>query len=819
MKTKLVMTLLILFALLLTGPSLGAAQEEGASAALGTAITYQGRLADGGTGVNGAYDFRFTLYSAAAGGSQVGSLVFIDDFLVGNGYFTVQLDFGAGAFGNAARWLEVAVRPGASLDTYTVLSPRQALTPAPFALFASSSPWSGLTGIPAGFADGVDNDTTYTAGIGLVLSSGQFSLNSAYRLPQSCTNNQVPKWNGSAWICAADNNTTSFWKLTGNAGTNPSTNYLGTSDNTAFELRVNATRVLRLENITGTDGNAPNLIGGYNANWITSGVYGATLFGGGYDTYGGSLPNRVTDVYGTVSGGFNNQSGDNAGLVTDTAFATVGGGMGNTASGPNATIGGGEGNTASGENTTVCGGMGNDATDDRATIGGGSGNTAGSIATVGGGVANTAASGATVGGGYWNTASGDDSTIAGGSGNTASGRGATISGGGQYIDYEQTASGDYSLIGGGRSNIASGDFSTVGGGANNTASGFGSVVAGGGGYITGCSPYCRTSPNQASGNESAIVGGLDNVASGEITFIGGGMANSTSELGGVVVGGMSNPNSGEYGFLGGGLLNEITDQGFRGVLVGGQSNVLDGGYGFIGSGSSNTVNGYLGMVLGGDSNTAGGYGSFASGHRAKTNSAAAGSFVWSDSNDFDLWSWNPNEFVARATGGFWFISGIDGSGNITSGAHLVSGANQWSQLSDRNSKTAFQNVDAKNIAAAVAGLPIQSWQYKSQDASIRHIGPMAQDFSAAFGLGEDEHYIGTLDADGVALAAIQGLYQLNQEQAAEIQSLKARLSGLESSSFPHTAGSAPLIWIFLGLLGISQVGMFLALLRRKAGRS
>ena len=58
-------------------------------------------------------------------------------------------------------------------------------------------------------------------------------------------------------------------------------------------------------------------------------------------------------------------------------------------------------------------------------------------------------------------------------------------------------------------------------------------------------------------------------------------------------------------------------------------------------------------------------------------------------------------------------------------------------------------------------MSIATWNWKSQDASIRHMGPMAQDFHAAFGLGETDKGISTMDADGVALAAaaIQGMHQ------------------------------------------------------------
>jgi trimeric autotransporter adhesin len=94
---------------------------------------------------------------------------------------------------------------------------------------------------------------------------------------------------------------------------------------------------------------------------------------------------------------------------------------------------------------------------------------------------------------------------------------------------------------------------------------------------------------------------------------------------------------------------------------------------------------------------------------------------------------------------------------------------------------------------------------------------MAQDFSSAFGLGGDAHYIGTLDADGVALAAIQGLYQINQQQAAEIQSLKDQLARMGTAGASRSGGSSPLLWGGMALLAVAQVGM-LTLLRRKGGQ-
>ena len=119
MNRKLALTTaFLLSALLVTGSGsaqfLGTGSPNGPQALLGTAITYQGRLNEGGSPAAGSYDFQFILYNAAAGGAQVGSMVLMADVPVTGGLFAVQLDFGAGIFGAEARWLEVGVRPGAA---------------------------------------------------------------------------------------------------------------------------------------------------------------------------------------------------------------------------------------------------------------------------------------------------------------------------------------------------------------------------------------------------------------------------------------------------------------------------------------------------------------------------------------------------------------------------------------------------------------------------------------------------------------------------------------------------------------------------------
>ena len=200
----------------------------------------------------------------------------------------------------------------------------------------------------------------------------------------------------------------SGWSLTGNAGTTPGTNFLGTTGNQRLEIKVNNERVFRLEPTLG----APNVIGGSSGNSVTTGAEGAAIAGGGEE----SLPNRVTDDYGAVGGGHDNQAGDAAGDASDRKAATVGGGESNTASGIYSTVSGGAVNSASGDLATIGGGLDNAVTDTFGTVAGGSANRAGDAAGT-----RTDREYATVGGGQSNVASGTYSTVPGGANNLAGG--------------------------------------------------------------------------------------------------------------------------------------------------------------------------------------------------------------------------------------------------------------------------------------------------------------------------------------------------------------------------------------------------------------
>lgn len=164
-KSLLLMSLSLLLALVVGGGIGGLWEEARAEVReapgqigpqpVGTAFTYQGRLLDGGNPVNDTCDFAFTLWDSLSMepiGTQSKTGVTVTD-----GLFTVELDFGGGAFQGDARWLKIEVQcPGD--PAFIELSPRQELTGTPYALYALGASWSGLTGMPAGFADGVDDD-------------------------------------------------------------------------------------------------------------------------------------------------------------------------------------------------------------------------------------------------------------------------------------------------------------------------------------------------------------------------------------------------------------------------------------------------------------------------------------------------------------------------------------------------------------------------------------------------------------------------------------------------------------------------------------
>jgi hypothetical protein len=249
--------------------------------------------------------------------------------------------------------------------------------------------------------------------------------------------------------------------------------------------------------------------------------------------------------------------------------------------------------------------------------------------------------------------------------------------------------------------------------------------------------------------------------------------------------------------IGGGGWSEtsqhVTDN--YGTIGGGSGNragnntgpTTDAYYSTVSGGWDNEASGKYAAVPGGESNTASGDFSLAAGHRA--NASNPGCFVWGDATNNDVGCSAANRWVARASGGVDFFT----DASLTSGVYLSAGGSSWNMVSNRERKESFVAVDGRDLLARLAGIEISTWSYKTQGPSIRHIGPMADDFNSLLaGLGgEGQETINSLDADGVALAAIQVLYQLVQEQQAQLAAQQRRIEALTTPEQMCRPAGAP----------------------------
>jgi hypothetical protein len=252
-------------------------------------------------------------------------------------------------------------------------------------------------------------------------------------------------------------------------------------------------------------------------------------------------------------------------------------------------------------------------------------------------------------------------------------------------------------------------------------------------------------------------------------------------VGGSIGGGSSNRVTDSFGTVGGGRTNRAGNDNANhldaifATVSGGEDNDASGPWSTVGGGYHNSASGGSATIPGGAFNEAAGAYSFAAGHQAKA--THDGCFVWGDSNFGAINCGAPNRFVARATGGVYLISQMVPQ----TGVRLLPGATSWSMLSDRSLKENIVPVDPEAMLARLEAMPIASWNLVTQPAGVRHIGPMAQDFHAAFGVGEDAHLISTVDAQGVALAAIQGLAARDRIRADAIAALQTRNTELEAT--------------------------------------
>ena len=742
--------------------------------AQGMAFTYQGRLHDGASPADGTYDLRFALYTADPGGNQVGPTRTTNAVAVSSGLFTVTLDFGVNIFTNTDRFLEIAVRTN-NVGSFDTLSPRQKLTAAPYAIFAQNV---GSGGLAAG---------SYASAVTFNNAANSFSGSGA----------------GLTGVNAATLgglNASQFWKVNGNAGTTPANSFVGTTDNQALELRVNGLRALRLQPNTNA---APNVIAGSRSNTVASFTAGATIGGGDHNfnesfngaasdfaAIGGSSSNQIGyfSFNAVIAGGFRNT------LEPNDYFSTIAGGLQNRMGfhAFNSTISGGRSNTI-------------DNSVDTATIAGGGDNAIGFLAHY-----------ASIGAGRHNliSSNADYSAISGGRDNTieVNAEYAHIGGG----ERNHISGGLHGTIAGGGANSIHANSGAIGGGTANVieTNAYESVIGGGFANII-----------HTNANRSTIAGGafheLHTDASS--SFIGGGTRNmgGSNAYHATISGGSNNTidHDASYGFIGGGKLHTISPGSAHATIAGGDGNIAGGEAPAIGGGTLNVIepgttysaiaggggnrvaaNSFSSTIAGGYLNQVDGNFSFAAGNRAQANHP--GTFAWAGGNtrpyasifpySVNLYSSNGvsmdygPQSAGQPRGSRYVYIGPFNAGNTIStwnGARLTDGG-VWSNASDKNRKTDFREVDVRTVLERVVALPVRQWRYTNEEAGVKHLGPVAQDFKSAFGLGTDDKSIGTVDADGVALAAIQGL---NQKLEGQIAAQKMDLQAKDNDNKPGAA--------------------------------
>ncbi len=411
--------------LMLAGAAFGFAMAASSSLAqVNPEFSYQGELLLSGVPVEGDHDFRFRLYAGQTGGSPIGATLSRDAVPVVDGVFSVFLDFGAASLVSQPRFLEIEVRASGT-GTYQTLLPRTRLSTTPYA-------WAAAVALD----NSVDRNSIVDGSVGSnEVDAGEVQRRVANPCPSGQFIRQIDE-QGTA-ICASAGGVGSAWSLTGNAGTNPATDFVGTSDDQALVIGANGQPVARFEAVPLIDPAdfTANIRMGSPGNVLEPGVRGATISGGGVPaTVSGSFvnPNRVTDDFGTIGGGQANVAGNDDGITGNHPWATVGGGVDNFAGREASTVGGGKTNFVLGVNGTVAGGFDNFVTDKGATIGGGEQNRAPALTS-------------TISGGFNNVASGQDSAVAGGGFNSATGTQSTVAGG-----EENCAGGAYSWAGGRR---------------------------------------------------------------------------------------------------------------------------------------------------------------------------------------------------------------------------------------------------------------------------------------------------------------------------------------------------------------------------------
>ena len=679
---------------------------------------------------------------------------------------------------------------------------------------------TGLLGAAAGTGIGVNTvagvatitNTGVTQAIGtanqVIVSPAGGTGNVTFSLPQNIDQNATPTFNGVTLDALAAGSTANdllvsnggvvetrtvasvlaglsgqFWNATGNAGTTPGTNFLGTTDAQAFQIHVdnansNATngrgRVMRFE----PNNTSANIIGGFKSNSVGGANVGATIAGGGrsgnlntitadYGVIGGGYGHTVAGANGVVAGGITNNiaggtnnaigGGTTNTVQTGTNSSIIAGGQSNTIQGSNtnSVIGGGFSNNIrfNAAGSVIAGGSNNmiDSTANTSVIGGGSGNlidNAASSSTIAGGNTNTILSNTSVIGGgdqndigtnsRWSVITGGhnnniandayESNIAAGEGNDIGANSVRSTVGGGSFNDIGTSSGNSTIAGGYGQGIGnSADRSTIGGGMSNAIRQGASISTIGGG---------TNNVIDTSANTSVIGGGASNVIDdgSTVATIGGGQSNAISGSAdrSTIAGGFRNVISANWSTIGGGEDNTIT--ALSATIAGGTHDTIQSQNGFIGGGDLNKVRtgATFATIAGGRRNEiqSGGNSAFIGGGDDQIVSGDYATVTGGRSNsvtsDYSAIA-GGRGLTLSGDGSFGFLGNNNAGGNgmtvSTANTALFGNTDLWLANND-NSASALRFYEAFNAVGAFPSTANHSsFEAGAQTADIRYILP------------------------------------------------------------------------------------------------
>lgn len=703
-------------------------------------ISYQGQLSLTDGPANGSFDFTFRLFDASTGGAPVGSVVNANGVTVTDGLFSAPLSFGSAPFDGSARWLEIAVRPAGSSDPHTVLQGRVPILTVPYAhRAATAANAEQLAGQPA----------------------------SAYAAATHTHSQLVRAGDGQTVVSISADGSIAL--QSGGAGI-PGAVVIRPLAGAMIFRSTDGEQQLQ---VSLPESGAINLSGkGVSTNPALRMAAGSGIG----DIPGGSLQLESGEGFGTGNGG-------------DIVIAAGNGGPGAGTRGGNISLR--PGNSQAGGIGKVFA-LGSEFSADGIRIRGLSlgmdgllGGTFGQVVmrmldNQNGSVETTAGS---------LTVKGSDA-----SDTNFNRSGSLFLQGGRGSEFAEP----------GNVEIAAGDGSDP---ANPPASGMqgGDVVVRGGKAVGGA---------DLRGGDIVLVTGnpTGSGRGGRVQLNGPMSVNSVLEFGPEVTLGRGATNQAVLGRADGSANFTFNLADPLAPLL--RLNVADGtGVATVRAGTAltTTVRGADLLLAAGNGQVVGFSGSAAGGHvtlkggnanRGGTSTASplGGDAIVEGGNGLGF-ARGGNVILRPGNTGLIERPGVIidsikvsiGTGtvaadgrtiDVSNGAFLSSGG-VWTNASDRNSKTDFQDVDPREVLAKLLNLPVTKWRYQAEGSNVLRMGPMAQDFHEAFGLGIDDRSIGAVDADGVAFAAIQGLHEVTSDRIRELEAenaaLRARLD-LETST-------------------------------------